>query len=248
MPTQLDRATNQTTPQSLAHAPSPGAAKPAAAPVRVAGEPNLIDSLRAGRRAERDLIPIWLLVTVFAIVWALVVSLMAPRWWPDFQLYRARANAQAGHPKDAVEWFLPLVSKNPTNITYRAELGSAYFQGGEYDKALEHYQRAQEMETALPPVETDDGKVVPKSDFNDMIGRAQLKLGRLDEAEKSLAQALSVNRLNPYANFAMGEVAVQRKDYRKAMEYFKVISQHPTLGPLAEPYYDLIEKEVFAGI
>lgn len=48
------------------------------------------------------------------------------------------------------------------------------------------------------------------------LGMAYLSAGNLDEAEKAVAQSIKVNRANPEAWFALGEILRKRGDYRGA--------------------------------
>lgn len=61
-----------------------------------------------------------------------------------------------------------------------------------------------------------------------LLGRAQIKLRRLDEAEASLAKALAIAPKSADALFRMGVVFSVRKEYAQAAEWYRrVIDQKP---------------------
>lgn len=60
----------------------------------------------------------------------------------------------------------------------------------------------------------------------DSLSRAKAFMGleMFDDAEKELANALAENKFNPEVHFYLGDLLVQRKNYDKAREEFKIAS------------------------
>ncbi len=211
---------------------------------------NLLDQLRSERgptRGSRDIIPIPVLVGVFVAVLLLVVYLLAPGWTDEFKTYRARASQRKGDFGAAVTPLKALTAKYPDSITYLLELGLAYHHTGQYDLALEYLLKAQALAEQAKEVD-DDGRPLSRADYQTSIGAAYFEAGDLANAEKYLLGALKRNRLDKYANMNLGKLEFGRKNYRKAMDYFKVVAQDPELRDIVREYYDKIEDEVFAEV
>ena len=130
--------------------------------------------------------------------------------------------------------------------TYLAELGYAHLNLGEYDKALEYYKKAQENRSNVAADESGNPRA--PVNFDNMIGITYFRMGNYDEAEKALQNALKFNKLDPLANFAMGEIAMKRGNYTQAADYFKTVATVPGYEEKVKKYYAEIEQKLFAGI
>jgi len=198
-----------------------------------------------------DIIPPWLLVGIFAVVMALTYWILADNWAHDWLRFRSLKAQRDGDYKKAVELVTKLANVKgteglPKSPTYESELGYSYFRLNDFKKSLEHFQRAQQFRANLPP--DDAGNPRPPADFNNMIGLVNFKLGNLADAEKALIEALKVNKLDPVANFTMGELAMKKGEYTKAADYFKTVAKNPQYEKQVRDYYAEIEKKLFAGI
>ncbi len=203
---------------------------------------------------QRDLIPIPLLVGIFAVVLALMYGLLIDNWRTDWTRFQSIKAQQEGNWKEAIEQLEKLVeagkkAKDPVvynSPTYLAELGYAHLNLEEYDKALKFYQLAQENRSNMAPDEA--GNPRPPVNFQNMIGVTYYRMGKYDEAEKALQGALEFNKLDPLANFTMGEIAMKRGTYTQAADYFKTVATVPGYEEKVKKYYAEIEQKLFAGI
>lgn len=60
------------------------------------------------------------------------------------------------------------------------------------------------------------------------LGNIYLQLNRLDDASESFLAALKIDESNPAANYGLGQVAVARRSYAAAINYFeKALAQAP---------------------
>jgi uncharacterized protein HemY len=207
-----------------------------------------------GRTAQHDIIPIPLIIAIFAVVLVVTAWLLADNWIVDMTRYRSIRAQQTGDYPTAVEKLHELVAmgeqeKNDLvakSPTYFSELGYSYSKMKDYDNALKYYRLAQEYRTNMAA--DDQGNSPAAPDFNNMIGYVLLQQGKTDEATSALQAALQHNKLDPIANFTLGEIAMRRGDYIKAADYFKVVANNPSYEAQVKDYYAEIEKKLFAGI
>lgn len=205
-------------------------------------------------RPSHDIIPVPLIIAIFAVVVALSGYLLKDNWGTDMARYRSiRAQVKQDYPT-AIENLKKLiasgeaagnaaVSKSPT---YLSEIGYSYSQMKQYPEALKYYQLAQENRANMG--NDDQGNPRPPADFQSQIGYVQFQMGDLDAAAKSLQGALQYNKLDALANYTMGELAMKQGNYIKAADYFKVVSDNPTYEARVKDYYAQIETKLFSGI
>lgn len=197
-------------------------------------------------RQRRDVIPIPLLIVIFVIVLGLVMSLMAKTWWFEWNRYRSLQTQATQNYAAAVKPLLWLISTDDDNPTFLSELGHCYLNMKNYDNALKYLELAQKYRANLPADE--HGNAREAVDFNTNIGRAWFGKGDYLNAEKHLLEGLRFNKLDPFANFYMGEVEMQRNNFVKAADYFKVVARDPYFEPLVKKHYEAIEQKLFAGV
>jgi tetratricopeptide (TPR) repeat protein len=216
--------------------PAPASApEPQADPLRAA----------AGIKRDQDVIPWEVLLGIFVMVWILIVVLMAPGFKNEFSFYMARRHQSNKNLAAAVPYLQSLLKDMPTNPTVLAELGYSYLHTGKYDEAIEHYSKAQQYVGNVKP--DDQGNMPALADFNQEIGAAHLRKGDVANAEKHLMAALAYNKFNKEANLLMGEIEMQRGNYLKAADYFKVIARDPGYSERVRKYYAEIETKLFGN-
>lgn len=208
----------------------------------------------AGVEPQRDIIPVWVIIAIFLVVMAVTWWLLAPNWRTDMARYRSIRAQQKGDYAEAIEqlkWLVErgekeqdeLAAKSPT---YFAEIGYSYFKQEDYEDALKYYQLAQQYRSNMGM--DDQNNPRPPADFQNMLGVVQLKLGNVDAATSSLQAALVHDKLDPLANFTLGEIAMQKGNYIIAADYFKVVANNPSYEAQVKKYYGEIEERLFAGI
>lgn len=205
------------------------------------------DSLRAvAGPLSKHQMPLLLLVIVFVFVEALIIALMGGQFRFEWTAFMARRYVAQKHPAKAVPYYIKLVAHDPKSPTYLGELAQCYSSGGQYDKAIEFFSKAQENRNNIP--EDDQGNKPEATDFNTAIGLAYYQKGDMTNAEKYLKQGLQVNKLDKIANFLMGELEFKRGQYRKAADYFKIVASDPDYKDKVREYYGKIENELFSKI
>jgi tetratricopeptide (TPR) repeat protein len=205
-----------------------------------------VDPLRAAAALPRDLVPVEMLAVVFVVVEVLVVWLMWPQFQREFTVFMSRRYQKRAEWKSAVKYLQKVVNEQPTNPTYLNELGNAYSRMGQYDEAIKWIDLAQQNKSSIPT--TDNDTAVPIRDFSVDIGNNYFLKGDEANAEKYLRNALAVNRIDPLANFRLGELEFKRGNYQKASDYFKVVASNPQFKEEVQKYYRQIEEKLFGHI
>lgn len=203
---------------------------------------------------QRDIIPVWLIVGIFLVVMAVTGWLLAPNWRTDMARYRSIRAQQKGDYKEAIEqlnWLMERGKKEDNALTansptYLSETAYSYLKLEDYENALKYYELAQQYRSNMGS--DDQGNPRPPADFQNMLGYVQLQLGNVDTATSTLQAALVRDKLDPLANFTLGEIAMQKGNYIIAADYFKVVANNPTYEAQVKEYYGEIENKLFAGI
>jgi predicted Zn-dependent protease len=193
-----------------------------------------------------DIIPLPVLVSIFAVVLGFVVFLMAPSWKIEWNRFRSVKALQSGDYKGAVDALIWLNNVEHNNPTFLSELGVAYLNLKRFDEAIQWLELAQKNRTNLPA--DDQGSAREAPDFNTYLGRAYLGKGDLTKAEQHLQAALKHDKLDHSANYHMGEIEMKRQNYVKAADHFKVVVRDPVFEPLVKKYYEEIEQKLFADV
>ncbi len=202
----------------------------------------------------RDLIPIPLVIGIFAVVMAVTWFLLQENWYYEMTRYRSIAAQHRGDWEEASEHLLklievgaqsndPLVQHSPT---FLSELAHSYLQQEKYQEALKYYEEAQKYRANLPP--DDQGNPRAPADFQNMLGIVHYRMGNIDAAEKYLLGALQTNKLDPATNYTLGEINLKRGNYIKAADYFKTVANNPAYEEKVKKHYAEIEQKLFSGI
>ena len=121
----------------------------------------------------------------------------APR---PVELVTAERNLDAGRPADAIAPLLSYLKQDPQNSDALTDLGRAYLQMKDYEKARHYLEQSLAAEKSRP-------------DTNQYLGTVYLATGELDKAEARLAA------LNHLCFFGCGDERVLKAevaDYKKA--------------------------------
>ena len=116
--------------------------------------------------------------------------------------------------KDNITYFEKALEFNPTSIPALIELGNAYVEEGEQDKAILLCERVIAIAPRLSlPYLTQ--------------GRAYGRKGDLDRAMKALAMSIQLDPSNPRPYYYMGVAMERRGDLKLALQYYR---QHLALA------------------
>lgn len=214
---------------------------------------NLLDEMRAkSGAAPREIVPWWVLASVFAVVWLAIVYLMLPpfpreltRFMSLYHQNKRQYEQAIPHLERLLKWDLQTESKQGLPTTY-SELGNAWMSLGDYDKGIEYFSLAQENKHRIPV--DDEGRPRAVVDFNTQIGYCHFRKGDLEKAEEFLKKGLEFDKLDRLANFTLGEIAFQRGDMTAASDRLKMVARAPGYAPRVEEYYQRIEEKLFAGL
>jgi len=136
--------------------------------------------------------------------------------------------------------------QNPRDHEALLAAGDVYYQEENWDLALKTYETLSELMPSHPAMD--------EFLINQRWGVAAIKLNLLDEAYKALGSALAINPSDFEANYHMGSLEFQRKNYEKAVQHFQKARirdpEHaPTLRGLGHALFKIKKyKEALAFI
>lgn len=188
---------------------------------------------------EADKIRIWLLLGRHEFPAALEAATALNKKVPDDVLvygFLVDANAELGNYKaaeDAAQWMLNIRPGNLPGLARAAYLRELF---GDVDGAYELMDMAYQ---ATVPTETED-----RAWILSQMGHLRLIVGRTDEADSILRQALT---LFPGYHYALGNLANVRIAQKKYDDAVTLLEQRYQAAPHAENLYDLAEALELAG-
>lgn len=119
----------------------------------------------------------------------------------------------AGNYQECVKFGEEILSKFPDDGLLPANIGAAYFELGDYEKAAEYfYQGAEKTEMSVDYLR----------DYAVCLGR----LGQLQEAETVLNQLIAQNADDSEVLYVRGELAYVKKEYLQAEAFFLDAMNH----------------------
>ncbi len=188
---------------------------------------------------EADKIRIWLLLGRHEFPAALEAATTLNKKVPDDVLvygFLVDANAELGNYKaaeDAAQWMLNIRPGNLPGLARAAYLRELF---GDVDGAYELMDMAYQ---ATVPTETED-----RAWILSQMGHLRLIVGRTDEADAILRQALT---LFPGCHYALGNLAKVRIAQKKYDDAVTLLEQRYQAAPHAENLFDLAEALDLAG-
>ena len=188
---------------------------------------------------EAEKIRIWLLLGRHEFPAALEAATVLNKKVPDDILvygFLVDANAELGNysaAENAAQWMLNLRPGNLPGLARAAYLRELF---GDLDGAYELMDMAYQ---ATVPTETED-----RAWILSQMGHLRLIVGRTDEADTILRQALA---LFPGYHYALGNLAKVRIAQKKYDEAVTLLQQRYQAAPHAENLYDLAEALELAG-
>jgi tetratricopeptide (TPR) repeat protein len=125
------------------------------------------------------------------------------------------ARLQASHWRDSQSLWTHAIACTTDNAAAHTNLGQAYYEKGEMDKAIAHYERA---------LQIDPNQVLAQS----ALGLALLDTGRPDESVTHLRKALEINPNFADAHYNLGNTFLQMGRASEAIaQYYRTLAINP---------------------
>ncbi|GHV85597.1 hypothetical protein AGMMS50230_12050 [Spirochaetia bacterium] len=105
------------------------------------------------------------------------------------------------------------LAQNPRDHEALLAMGDIYYQEKTWDMVFRTYETLSEMTTSHP---TMDEFLI-----NQRCGIAAMKLNQPNEAYKALSTAITIDPADFEANYNLGSLEFQRKNYEKAIQHFQ---------------------------
>ena len=184
-------------------------------------------------------IRVWLLLGKHEFAAALEAATKLNQRMPDDIMsygFLTDANVELGNYKEAetaAQWMLDLRAGNMPGLTRAAYLRELF---GDIDGALELMNMAYQ---STPPTEVEDGAWIVTQ-----MAHLNLAMGKVEEAETLLRQALKMFPDYHYALGNLAKVRIRQKRYDEAVE---LLRQRYQAAPHAENLFDLAQALQLAG-
>jgi tetratricopeptide (TPR) repeat protein len=184
-------------------------------------------------------IRVWLLLGKHEFAAALEAATKLNQRMPDDVMsygFLTDANVELGNYKEAetaAQWMLDLRAGNMPGLTRAAYLRELF---GDIDGALELMNTAYQ---STPPTELEDRAWIVTQ-----MAHLNLAVGKVEEAETLLRQAL---KMFPNYHYAMGNLAKVRIKQKRYDEAVELLRQRYQAAPHAENLFDLAQALQLAG-
>jgi tetratricopeptide (TPR) repeat protein len=132
--------------------------------------------------------------------------------WEEAALFKARILLSQKEPQKARAFYESFLNDNRDANVVRLNYARFLVDQKEWEKALEQFKR---VAASLP----DDADTVYA------VGLLSLQNNRLEEAEKYLKRALALRPQNEQARLYLGQVAEQRKQFGKAIDWYLTVKE-----------------------
>ncbi|MDH3309472.1 MAG: tetratricopeptide repeat protein [Gammaproteobacteria bacterium] len=132
--------------------------------------------------------------------------------WEEAALFKARILLSLKEPQKARAFYESFLNDNRDANVVRLNYARFLVDQKEWEKALEEFKR---VAASVP----DDADTVYA------VGLLSLQNNRLEEAEKYLKRALALRPQNDQARLYLGQVAEQRKQFDKAVDWYLTVKE-----------------------
>jgi tetratricopeptide (TPR) repeat protein len=121
---------------------------------------------------------------------------------------------------EALASFLQLLEKNPTIYQIHFSIGDCYREKGDYDKALEEYNKI------LEEAQKDElkGKEMTARALAS-VGECDLRKGDLENAQKFFKQSIEISPDNEFLAYNIGEINFSNQNIDEAIYYFELATR-----------------------
>lgn len=121
---------------------------------------------------------------------------------------------------EALVQFQQFLEKNPNLYQIQASIGDCYREKGEFDKAIENYNKVLEQAKSDPAL----GKEMSAKALAG-IGNCYLKQGKLPEAQNFFKQSIENSPKDEVLAYNVGEIYFSNQGYDDAIRYFEMATQ-----------------------
>jgi tetratricopeptide (TPR) repeat protein len=143
---------------------------------------------------------------------------------------------------EALASFQQLLGKNPTIYQIHFSIGDCYREKGDYDKALEEYNKV------LEGAQKDElkGKEMTAKALAS-VGECHLRKGDLENAQKFFKQSIEISPDNEFLAYNIGEINFSNQNIDEAIYYFELATRiKPSWGiPYLKLGYSYLNKGDF---
>ncbi len=133
---------------------------------------------------------------------------------------------------EALVQFQQFLEKNPNLYQIQLSIGDCYREKGEFDKAIENYNKVLELSKSDPTL----GKEM-SAKAQAGIGNCYLKQGKLPEAQNFFKQSIENSPKDEVLAYNVGEIYFSNHGYDDAIRYFEMATQIRPEWP--DPYIKL---------
>jgi len=137
-----------------------------------------------------------------------------------------------GKYDEAIAQFQDFLAKNPNLYQIQVSIGDCYREKGEFDKAMEIYNKVLEQAKADPSL----GKEMSAKALSG-IGNCYLKQGKIPEAQNFFKQSIESSPKDETLAYNVGEIYFSNQGYDDAIKYFDMAAQIRPEWP--DPYKKL---------
>ncbi len=204
------------------------------------------------------------LTGIFIVVWLIVIYLMAPSFTHDYRRYMS-IRYQKTDPAKSIAYLQKLREEalakaklqakldkvnydenTMDNPTYCLEIGTGYFNLGQYQEALKWYEKAQACRENT--TSDDTGKKIPPYDFSSTLATCYYKLGQFDKATKYFQAALDTNPKLYGSILTWAKMEIDQGKYKEALAHLKMIASEPEYAASARECFKQISDKLFANL
>ena len=173
------------------------------------------------------------LIIFFAVLEIMIIALMFPTFHGRWHMNQAKQAMRDKNFQKAYKHYTWLGKHTPAgdNATFNLELGNVCFNLKKYQEAIRHYMKV---------VELTDGQAGSFS----QLGIAYLRAGDEPKAREFFLKELESNPRDPQANYHLGKLAFEDKNYTEATSYFARVAYLPHYRKRLKPYWETIERQV----
>ncbi len=138
---------------------------------------------------------------------AIAEALAADQWYPPAMYAKSKLLSMQGKHEEAIEILKKMTAESPKNFSTLINLGSAYTEANQHEKAKETFGKIADLDQDNPMVK-------------DELGKIAIKEGDLNLATQLLAETQSGDQLARYFN-SMGIAHVGKSEFEQGIRTYE---------------------------